>query len=1556
MSPIESTPTPDDTTPRDGTPAAGNIGAAPQIRFLVRPTSPSGASARRRRSFAFPPAQPLGITAAFRHTILATLAILTTIAQPALAQIPPEVIHSEDFQSYPTQASPAGWVDTAVGQPGPAAEGIFKTWPDPTQGNRGTNIVYGTKQASGKPEGKTPRIGTFTTLTTKSFDGRGRFELRGRLIRTAADARAGITFFSSYPETDRYYLLGLWSQPGSSKLTMQLFGFRGRAEDGTPLGSFEEESIIDSNVTPEPGKWYRFLIQSDVIGETTHIRARFWLDGEAEPETFSIDAADSSPSRLTAGRIGVWAAVRGESYADELFAKSPVDFTAPVIEFFEGESPLPTGKKFNRNVAPLIRVTDDIDASPARTIELDGEPFTEGSTVESEGLHTIRVRAIDSAGNASDGQVTFLIDKTPPVVRIVVAGAPLTTGAVFDRDITPFVEVEDLTSTTIVATLGGEPYDIAHAADPGTPITAEALHTLLVTVTDELGWTTTAGPVSFAVDKTAPVIRILEGGSPFGAGSYNRDLTLVIEVDDLTPQSAAFTLNGAPFVSGTPITAEQKHTFAGEARDRAGHVTTLDPIIFFIDKTKPLVEIFDGAKRLLDDSYVDHDVLPEVRISDESETTTTAALNGEPYDLATPITGEREHHLEVRVVDTVGWIVDLDVHFTIDKTPPSLALEVGGAPLVSGRIFSADLAVEAVSSDVNPEPLEALLNGTPYALGSAIEDERNHTIVVTAKDKAGNTTTAGPIAFVLDKSAPEVRLLLENGSPFPDGAHFNRDLQPQLEVADLTATTVVATITSNGNEQPWTPGTPITAEGSYTIAATVTDAAGHETVITPAGFVIDKTPPAITITSHADSAAIATPLIALRGGSDDAKTVLLNGVAATIDAATKTFISKDLNLLEGANRFDLLATDRAGNQTAKTLTLILDTRAPELAIAAPLANACSNSGSIALSGTVSDPRLDRVTVSIGAPGGAPEASVTATVAGSAWTATLPTGAEGPKSIVVEAADSVGHLARQQIAIRIDRTAPQIEVTEGGAPFAANRAVGRAIALFVRVTDADPSVAMQARLDGQPYTPGTQISAEGAHTLVVEAADCAGNAAAPLTLPFRIDLTAPALHAIDPANGSTIRTAVSSISGTTDDDVATVAISGGPQTTPAANGTFTLSGITLAEGLNRFRIELTDRAGNRTEVPYEVRLKSQPPSLEILESGTPIPPDAIFNREIRPEVRTGEPGVTPAVTLNGGPFNSGSPVTADGAYTLAATATDSVGNTASSSVAFTIDRTPPVVTITSPASGPAEVAAIDVAGTAGDAIEVTVNGRLATLSGGNFSVTALPLDEGENAIVAAGRDAAGNFGRDEVVVTREAAGPGIILTHPAGGLLTNRPFTRVAGRVLTAAKAAGVSVERRTASGESVESTLALDPAGAFVLDALPLVEGENVITVSTIPSPLVSGPSSLSITVTADLTPPTLAILEAALPLAEGARFPERAILSIDASDTRLSPLASRLFVDGSEVTTPHTVSSAGGHTAIALARDDAGNETRLERNFYIGLAGTATAGCDLREIDPRDG
>ncbi|MGA7617712.1 MAG: Ig-like domain-containing protein, partial [Thermoanaerobaculia bacterium] len=792
-------------------------------------------------------------------------------ALPLFAQSPTEVVVQEDFQSYPTQANPQGWVDTSVGNPHPQAEGLYKTWPDPTQGNKGANVVYGTKQSSGKPEGRNPRIGTFSTLVDHTFGTKGRFEYRGRFIRTRSDARIGLTFLSSYPDSDHYYLLGLWSQATSSKLTMQLFSFGAGTLTGT----------IDSNFTPEPGKWIRFLIQVDGSDAGNKIRARFWIDGTDEPSGFTIEAEDSAAGHLASGRIGIWAAVKGDAYFDELFAKYPVDITAPAISFLESGTTLNDGAKFNRDVAPAIQVVDDTDPSPSWSATLDGQPFTSGTTVAAEGTHLLAVDAADSAGNASHAQLSFFIDKTAPLLAVTESGAPLADGAIFDHDAVVSIVVTDISATTDAILLDGQPYTSL------TPITTEAQHELSVSSIDELGnGPTTFGPVHFFVDETAPVVTILQNGATLQEGSaFNHDVTGSLAIEDLTPTTSSMALDGQPYASGTPISTDGSHTLAATVTDSAGHTTTAGPLHFILDEAGPTVTILESGQPFPAAYFFNRDVVASVSVDDIAPHTATMSLDGQPYTEGTPITAEGPHEISAHVTDTAGNDVTVGpIALTIDKTPPVVTLLESGQPFAAGQTFPRDVVADATATDtISKATLTLTLDGQTYVASTPVTAEGEHTFAATAVDQGGNTASAS-VSFVIDETPPELSLLL-GGQPFPADLWTNQDVTPELDIVDISTTTTDATL----DGAPYAIGAPVSLEGEHVLDVAVTDAAGWTTTLDAVTFHIDRVPPALTVTSHQQGQVLPEPRVVLAGGADDAVSVTVNGQTATVDATARTW-------------------------------------------------------------------------------------------------------------------------------------------------------------------------------------------------------------------------------------------------------------------------------------------------------------------------------------------------------------------------------------------------------------------------------------------------------------------------------------------------------------------------------------------------------------------------------------------------------------------------------------------------------------------------------------------
>jgi RHS repeat-associated protein len=1410
-----------------------------------------------------------------RKTLL--LAVLLLCGVVHAQQV--EVSFTEDFRSYRPQASPIGW------------DGPFRTAADPTDPN---NVVFGTTGAHPN--------GAFTTLITSQFG--ARFEYRGRLLRTHAEARLGIAFHSARPERDAYYLIWLSETGGgkrrsvrseASTLTMRLAGFGGAAPSG----------MLDSGVTPDANRWYDFLVETDEFRNATHLRAKFWPSGTPEPQEWHIEATDTSIWRHNAGRIGLWSSIRGDAWFDDLSAQSwRADQAPPEIRFFDAD----TQSELNPSKLALFkkpaRIEVRVTGADGASVKLDGADYN-GGPIAADGTHELTAEA----GFVS-ATLRLLVDQTPPVIALLANGNELAPGHVFDRDVTLDARTTDVSRVTVTSTIGTLPM----------PVAEEAAHTITVTAVDQVGWESTA-TASFTVDKTAPLVTILGNGLPFlGGHTFNQDVTLTWTATDATLADVSATLDGNPIQSGAVVSAAAAHAVVVTATDRAGH-STRAARNFILRKEAAEVRLLANGAPLLEKTYGTAVTLT-AEIIDPTPTTYTALLDGQPYTLGNAIPLEGLHTFTITVKNgaeletTVG-----PVTFTVDTTQPVVELSESGTPFGDGMKFNRNVLPQLAARDnltATPE-VTLFVDGREYTIGASIVEERaEHTISATATDDAGHVATIGPFRFMLDKTRPVVTIV----SPAEPDALFAKPVLVEVEVQDLTPTDVTATI--GGQVVDITQ--PIALNGTHQLSVVATDAVGWQSEPATIGFTIDTLAPQIRFTDPAADSDVSAATIDVTGFADDAVSITINGRPATIDEVNKTFAVHDLPLAEGRNELVAVAVDRAGNSSSTPLALHLDTRAPEVAITSPEPDACLDATSVEVRGTVSDRAVAKVTVN----------GITATVANGVFIASVPFPNEGKFTIEVEATDAAGHAAAINVPITIDRTAPLVEITENAGAFTATL-LNRAIALFAGVTEPNAqSVALT--LNGQPYSAGALISAERIHELKVTATDCAGHSSSK-SVSFEIDRTPPSILTFAPQSGSSAG-AKPQISGTTSPDAVTIRVEPGGATHNVANAAFSID-APLVNGANELRFVVTDRAGNSAEQLYRLTLDLTTPAVEIVESGAPIPPNAVFGRDVTPVIRATERDATIDAKLNGNPFVSGTAVTAAGAYTLTATATDAAGHTSPpATAAFTIDRTGPAIDITSPADGArVDLDRVEVRGTvSGDDLQaVSINGVPATIAAGTF-VASVPVDFGPNLIMATAIDRAGNAAADQVDVTRGSGPLGIFLTAPYDGMVTNRPTTVVSGQLLTAAPDAKVTIN-------GVE--VAVDPSGFFRKTDFTLSEGENVITARVVSG---GGESNqTAVRVTADLTPPRLRVLESGQPLAEGARFASAAHITVETSEG-----TAELLVDSDLATTPVTIDEDGGHTIVATARDAAGNEARVERTIFIGVAGAA--GCRIENLDPANG
>ncbi|WP_267132732.1 BapA/Bap/LapF family large adhesin [Acinetobacter baumannii] len=610
------------------------------------------------------------------------------------------------------------------------------------------------------------------------------------------------------------------------------------------------------------------------------------------------------------------------------------------------------------------------------------------------------------------------------------------------------------------------------------------------------------------------------------------------------------------------------------------------------------------------------------------------------------------------------------------------------------------------------------------------------TVTATATDPAGNTSLPGTGTVSADITAPVVALddvLTNDSTPALTGT-----------VNDPTATVVVNVDgvdypAVNNGDGTWTLADntlPTLADGPHTITVTATDAAGN----------VGNDTAVVTIDTVAPNAPVLDPINAtdpVSGQAEPGSTVTVtypDGTTATVVAGTdgSWSVPNPGNLVDG-DTVTATATDPAGNTSLPgTGTVSADITAPVVA----LDDVLTNDSTPALTGTVNDPTA---TVVVNVDG----VDYPAVNNGDGtWTLadnTLPALTDGPHTITVTATDAAGNVGNDTAVVTIDTVAPNAPVLD---PINATDPVsGQAEpGSTVTVTYPDGTTAtVVAGPDGSWSVPNPGNLVDG-DTVTATATDPAGNTSLPGTGTVSADITAPVVALDDVlTNDST-----PALTGTVNDPTATVVVNVDGVDYPAVNngdGTWTLADNTLptlADGPHTITVTATDAAGNVGNDTAVVTIDTSLPVVSL---------DDLTTNDTTPAL-TGaidDPTATVVVNVDGIDYpatNNGDgtwtladntlPALIDGPHTVAVTATDPAGNTATDTATLTIDTVPAdligAITIPEDLNGDGILNA-DELGTDGsfnaqvalgpDALDGTV----VNVNGVNYTVTAADLANG-----------------------------------------------------------------------------------------------------------------------------------------------------------------------------------------------------------------------------------
>ncbi|MCE0489776.1 Ig-like domain-containing protein [Pantoea sp. Mb-10] len=1060
-----------------------------------------------------------------------------------------------------------------------------------------------------------------------------------------------------------------------------------------------------------------------------------------------------------------------------------------------------------------------------------------------DGTYAFRAVADDGTGNFTDSiTLNITIDSVPPA-----AADNLQLSSSNGSIVTP-VDNGGTTGSNVV-TLGGsaEPGGTVVVSDGNnvlgsavvdsngnwrftTPALSEGAHSLTTTVTDAAGNTGAATtPLTFTVDNTPPAA-----------------ISDLVVTDDVGTEQG-------PLTSGD-VTDDNTPTLSGSGEPGA------------------LLAIYDGSTLLGN---------------------TTVGLDGS-WTFTTPALSNGNHTFTLTATDAAGNLGPASAPFVVniqaDLPAPTRALQLmDDSGNTVQELFdggSTNVTSLALTGLVGAGNTVTLYDGATL-LGSTVAGSNGrwafrlnalfqgvHSIRGTVTDAQGNTTDTLLMTFTVDSVAPDAATNLvltdDTGSTAVSIAagSLTKDATPVLSgtaeagslitVRDGEVLLGSVVVNSAGN---WSFASPALADGSHSLTATVSDAAGNVSPPTaPLAFTVDSTAPAAAsnLVVSDDVGSSTGPLTS--GTTTDDSTPTLSGTA---EAGSVVRIYDGSVLLGSVT----VASDGSWRFT------------PD----APMTN-----GQHDLTTTVTD------------------AAGNVSPASPAFTLNIEAGVPVTNELIVISDDSGSTYVQ---LLNNSSTSDNTPIVSG------QSGAGFLITIYNGTVELGTAT---ADANGQwAFTPAAL--SDGTYVFRATATDPASGAASDTpTLTVTIDTVAPAapvgVSVADGNNaplpdGSSTNTNTLTLSGSGEPGgTVTVADENGVIGTVTVDnsGNWTFTTPALSDGNHSLVATVTDAAGNTgsASAPVSITVDTLIPAvaenIQLSNSGgTPIAAGGVTNDTAPVLSGLAEPGGTVTVSDGGVVLGTAvvngdgswqftpNPALAEGNHSLTSTVTDAAGNLgpASAPLLLTVDTTPPTaasaIQVSNDSSGTAEP--LTDGGTTNDVTPLlsgraepgsTVNlfdgttllGTATVGNDGNWTFSSPVLADGPHSLTTTVTDAAGNTGpaSDAFVFTVDTSAPaapgGIQLSNDSGTTpvtIAPNSTTNDATPVLSGTAEPGSSVI--VYDGDAVLGSVIVGSGGSWSFTTPALAEGAHSLSATVTSAAGNTGAPSAPIAITVDTTPPAAA-------------------------------------------------------------------------------------------------
>jgi len=1156
-----------------------------------------------------------------------------------------------------------------------------------------------------------------------------------------------------------------------------------------------------------------------------------------------------------------------------------------------------------------MRTFEAVIKKDGELVPADSPKFTKGYRnaylkLSEPGTYEIKVSFTDrKQGEPYElGPYKFTIDKTKPVVEVSEDISP---GTIFTEPKQFSIDVKDdhLEQAKTVLTLkrnnqiirqvtGEEAFEVQKVSEDG-------VYEIDVNAIDLALNEDAFKPVTFTIDQTAPELDINVTDKEY----INSEKEVVMKVFDELNLDLSQTKATVEKVGDTEFTADitfkEKSKTTAEAtykfkengeyiitltsKDKAGNSAVTKKVSFTIDKEAPEIVVTNiGENGRYND---DREVTITVTDQNMGESNATVKYNGESYDIdplvldgkmaTTKHTFTKEGVYELQVVskDKAGNESSETIKFTVDKSGPAIKYSIENGTYFNDEKVNLTVTVDDYTPfvpeiKVNNEVLKAswiedMIWFFTQKLTISFENEGVYSVQVKAKDYFGAESTKD-LGFTIDRTSPEIQI----GGNIPNDGFVQGDNELTVDISDLHFDESKNEVLVNGKpvkDAQWKETATgyqfkqsFPEDGEYEVTVRSEDFAGNKATEKKHKFTVDNVKPVITIENVKD------------GTFYDKKQT------ATIKVNELNFANNEVEVKVNNKPYEWK------NQGVESSLVI------------------------------------------------------------------PFNEDGDYVIKVSSKDAAGNVAdAKEVKFTVDESFPTLKIT--GVEHMTNYNVSKPVTF--EVTDANiDQTSLRVTKNGKSYEVGPlnqsrtkaslqhNFAEEGSYVLYFNATDKSGNKTTHEEIAFIIDKTNPVVkidgvdHQSFNPTGKRVTVSVDELNFGTNYVVLSVTKDGKVFNIGTWKNNNKLSSLGYKfndDGLYTIAISAEDKAGNGPITANKTfTIDTTKPAIEItgVENAAHYNVDKPVSVEIR-DVNLDVNRIT--VTRNGRGYNAGGFGVAnqtarlshnfsqEGDYAINVEATDKAGNQFSRQIAFTIDKTAPVITpkfkgqsrVIKNGEYINEVFTPEFALDQGEdtIVSVTMNGSNVT---GRIPTATLEMKYDFSVLA---RDKAGNESTIDINFILDTTKPNLNITGVIDGFFNNNqmPTVTYSDRYLDSSRS---SV---TLNGRPFINGVQLSEEGDYILKAEIYDLANNV--------------SSRTIVFTIDKTAPVIKFKEA---ISEG-YFKEGLLPELLIEDLNAYDIISQTL-NGQPYNLGDPIEEEGKHVLFFEVKDKAGNIQQLSVEFII--------------------